>query len=174
MNQGWLGMSVSSRKSWVEFVCFFGKKKYLGSDLVHVPDFSVHYVKLWMLPLWKDFLRKKCLGRVFRRRKREHVVCQDYWERFVFETNVKPFVFQYELFMLRLLRFVFLQKETIATFGHKLNLPPPPCEILKLSNGKSVSEKEKYPLRLLKRANILFDMLNRVRNRVGTFIFDSR
>ena len=38
---------------------------------------------------------------VFLGKKREHVVCQDYWERFVFEANVKPFVFQYELFMSR-------------------------------------------------------------------------
>ena len=91
--------------------------------------------------LKKNLLRNECLGRVFRRRKREHAVCQDYWERFVFPANVKPFVFQYELFMPRVPRFVFLQKETIATFGHKLNLPSP-CEILRLSNGKSVSRKK--------------------------------
>ena len=117
-------------------VCFFVYVSYS----VHVLEFTVQGVDLWRLPHKKIFWGINVWGGVFRRRKREHAVCQDYWERFVFPANVKPFVFQYELFMPWVPRFVFLQKETIATFGHKLNLPSP-CEILRLSNRKSVPRK---------------------------------
>lgn len=87
---------------------------------------------------------KKSWLLVFQKGKREHVVCQDYWKRFVLQANVKPFVSKNELFTTQDL-FSYKGRPGVHLATNQIG------KILRLSTEKSVLREKNIMVILLKR-----------------------